>query len=177
MKIKGGTYKALVKKYVGKFNEGNAGTEREIDLEIGCTRTQAKERFGEEMAEAVFAAFGSQPADGEPEDVHEGIWRLKAMKPSKRIICEAHKVTLAGDIVITCEPKVLRFAPLDESTEKVIALVRLQLGKAQAKQRRFLEDAVGCEIDVKFEAQRIELPLGDRAAQLDIIKGGVEAGA
>lgn len=176
MKIKGGKVKATVLSYQAKFVLGQGTVKRHVDLMVSRTQNQMTQMFGEEMTSAVFAAFITEQLEDEDGTSYTaGSWKLKNLQPSKRVVCEQHRVTL-GEMSVQCEPIIRGFKPVDDETEKVFVIFRIPIGRAQKQQRRFLEDSCdGSEIDVKFEPTQTSLITEKgkaRGAQMEIIKGG-----
>jgi hypothetical protein len=162
--------KACVKKYTGTYNEAKDGTVREVDISIGLDKSQFMAAFGEELTDVVFSAFVYEMDDDDEQT--DGVWKLKAPKPSKAVVCSHHKVDVEGD-EIEVQPKIRAFIPV-EDTEKVNAVIRLELGQAQVKLRRKLEDCVGVFVDLSIKPK--QLSVEDAKAmgqQMTIIKGGV----
>jgi len=164
--------KARVRQYKVMRNEAKDGTIREVDLEIGYTRAQCALAFGDRITEAVFAGFISDEGDT------DGEWKLKNPKPSNRVVCGNHRIDIEGDGFVG-QPRIRSFATVKD-TEKVVAVIRIELGEAQGALRRKLEGQP--HVDITIQPSNLQLPLGERTvniadAQMTIVKGGANAGA
>lgn len=162
--------KMRVRKYSGTYNNDKDGTVREVDLELGLSRDQAIAAIGSQLTDAVFAGFTAG-------DESAGEWKLKNPKPSKRVVCPQHNVRIDGTGFVV-QPKLRSFNTV-EDTEKITAVIRLQLGQAQTELRKMLEDRVGAEVNVEIEPTDLPLPLGETSnlsdRQMEIQKAGVPA--
>lgn len=159
--------KARIRKYSGIWNEGKDGTTREVDFELGRTRSESVATFGQQLTDAVFAGFVTDKND-------DGSWKLKNPKPSKLVVCQQHQVKIDGEGFVV-QPRIRGFRTV-EDTPKIVAVIRMHLGVAQVALRKKLEDRVGEEVNIEIEPSNMELPLGQTSnlsdRQLEIIKGG-----
>ena len=159
--------KMRIRKYTGTYNQAKDGTVREVDLELGLSRDESRVALGDTLTDAVFAGY----TDG--EESGGGHWKLKNPKPSSRVVCSQHSVKIDGDGFVV-QPRLRAFQTV-EDTQKIVAIIRLQLGVAQVALRKKLEDRVGEEVHVEIEPSELPLPLGETSnlsdRQLEIVKG------
>jgi hypothetical protein len=151
-----GKFTATVEKYSNKVDGSNDGTTALADLSISCTQKQLADRLGAPMAAVVFAACVQEVVPSQNGDATETVWKLKNPAPSKKVVFEEHKMTI-GDHTFTGQPLLLPFRPIEKS-EKVLMRVRLQLGAAQKKLRRMLDEKMGNPIACVFAVSQEDLP-------------------
>jgi hypothetical protein len=157
--------KARILNLVAKYNEGKGETKRAVDVSLGCDRNQFAKTFGLQLCNVIFAAYVA-------DEQEVGCWKLKSPKLSKRHIPGNHKIAIDGHgFVMT--PKVLKFIPV-EDTEKVVAILRIELGQAQENIIKMLYAKLGNEVSLMLEPSEMELPLGTNLAdrKMEIVKGG-----
>lgn len=157
--------------YIVKNNAKRGEVRRYMIVKVGRDLGQLNATIGDDMAGKIFAGFhdGKDPTDGGNAD---GFWVLKSPRPSGKVICPEHKITVNGE-VYNGEPKVPEFQPVDK-TLKVIMLIHLPLGKAQKGLRRLADDQAGNLIDISMTPSKMPLPGVDddkKKGQLSIVKG------
>jgi len=160
--------KARVLNILAKFNEGKGETKRAVDVSIGCDRDQFAKAFGLQLCNVIFAAYVAEDKD------EDGCWKLKSPKLSKRHMPGNHKVEIDGHRFVMT-PRVVKFVPV-EDTEKVVAVLRIELGQAQENIVKTLYSKLGNEVTLRLEPSEMELPLGTNLSdrKMEVVKGGAQ---
>jgi hypothetical protein len=139
--------KARVIEVMGRYNDAKGDKRQGVDVAIGCGPKACEDYFGKELADVLFSAYV------------DGTWRLKDPQPSKHVDCVNHAIDLDGNRYV-CKPKIKKFIPVDD-TEKIVAIIRLKLGKAQGNIVRDMFTKLGTDIDLRIEPSEQDLPLDD----------------
>lgn len=154
--------KARVMEVVGKYNDAKGDKRQGVDVAIGCDRKEFEKYFGPELTGVLFSAF------------IDGVWQLKDPQPSKHVDCGQHAVNLDGNRYAV-KPKIRKFVPVQD-TEKIVAIIRLALGKAQDNIVLSMFKKLGRDIELELKPSEPGLPLTDDGTsnlsdrQMEIVK-------
>ncbi len=155
MKIKG-KLNADIVGFAIKRNKSHDGSEAAVDIDVGVTEEDAKEKFGADFHVLAFGTMRVMEAEGD-DDVDAIAFMQDTIKPGSRVVFESHKIKLDGE-TITEQPELLSIKTVDGEA-RVIARLRIPVKTDKTAAINSLVQSVGKTVKVEFNPQQGELEL------------------
>ena len=154
MQIKGTLTGDITKKNV-VANKTRDGKTLQAEVDIALTENQATKAVGPVFAKDAFASLRDVVTSQYNGDATERLFAWGEMKPTRKIVCQQHRVTFTGDVFkdnkIELQPKLLKVLTV-ENAEKIILRIRLSIPTDRRRLSQNIEDACGgTPVRLKFE--------------------------
>ncbi len=151
MKITG-TVAADIRKLEIKSDNTNTGKEALVELDVGLTEQQARDKIGEDFVALAFSTMRVRENDEGEQGFHH---LVDSITPGKNCVMEVHRIKF-GEREISKQPEVTKIKPVDKEA-KVVARIRVPIDTASTELLSELMQQVGQTVDVVFNPAQGEL--------------------
>jgi len=151
---------AYVKHVLIKCNDGNDGTEADVDLEIWVRKEDAEKNWGEKFLTLAFAGMvEDEDDDGKTKPRH----LQESIKPKKQqFVCAMHRIGIEGE-VFEAQPRLVGLRTVDGEA-RVVAKVRIPVDTGRETLLTALGRKVNQSVKVNFDVQQLGLNLAVQKA-------------